>query len=87
MITVIAQVAPEQRQQIVQAIIAQYPALDGKLQAINASGMFRLVPVRGGQLPVGLTAEIVEAMITEQPDLHGGNLWSGASDRKIWRHR
>lgn len=89
MITIQAQVAPQQRQQIVQAIIAQYPALDGKIQAITASGVFRLVGVRGGSLPVELTAATVEEMITttQTPDLRGGNFWSGKADRRIRRNR
>lgn len=87
MITIAAQVAPTQRQAIVQAIIAQYPALDGKIQAVTSAGVFRLAGVRGGELPAELTVETVQAMITTTPDLHGGNLWSGASDRRIRRVR
>lgn len=84
MITIAAQVAPTQRQKIVQAIIAQYPALDGKLQAISASGVFRLAGIRGGVLPPELTAQAVQEMIT--PTRHG-NLWSGKADRRIRRAR
>lgn len=81
MITVKAKLSKRQFTELCATIHERFPSAVGWTQAINEceSGIFRLVNIRGGRIPEGLTAAVVESMIaTIQPadTSHLAHLWA-----------
>ena len=70
-----------QANEVGRLLLAAHPALAalrtaGQLQLVNASGQFRIIAVRGGVLPVDVSANDVQALVdavkAELPDKNAG---------------
>lgn len=86
MIVIQTQLSSEHFSAVRAAIRERYPAIVGQVQVINSAGQFRLVPVRGGTMPAGLTLGVVESMISRtQPADNHTPLWAGPTNRRYAR--
>jgi hypothetical protein len=89
MIVIQTQLTSDQFYTVIDAIRERFPASINSIQAINAAGQFRLVPVRGATMPDGLTTDAVQTMIANLqanvPYTHTGALWAGPMNRRYAR--
>jgi hypothetical protein len=89
MIVIQTQLSSDHFWTVCAAISERFPGIVGQVQAINAAGQFRLVPVRGATMPDGLTADAVQTMIANLqanvPYTHTGALWAGPMNRRYAR--